>query len=111
MENILISNYVEKIVNSSLATSIQMKQKLIISSDGSKYKSVSRGAWIIADMMGKTFISDANPDFGNITQIHSHRAEIYGVLSVLIFIKEYSRNTPNTTCYHSYPTLHIIVII
>ena len=40
-------------------------------------------------MMGKTFISGTNPDFGHITQIHSHRAEIYGVLSVLIFIQEY----------------------
>ena len=90
MENILISNYVENIVNSSLATGIQMKQKLIISSDGSKSKSVSRGAWIISDMMRKTSISGTNPDFGHITQIHSHRPEIHYVLSVLTFIKEYS---------------------
>ena len=67
-----------------------MKQKLIIASDGSKSKSVSGEAWIVADMMRKTFISGTNPDFGHITQIHSHRAEIYGVLSVLTFIQEYS---------------------
>ena len=65
-----------------------MKQKIIIASDGSKSKSVSGGAWIIADMMGNTFISGTNPDFGHITQIYSHRAEIYGALSVLTFIKE-----------------------
>ena len=80
----------ENIVNSSVADTIQLKQKLIIPSDGSTSKSVSGGVWIIADIMGKTFISDTNPDFGHITQIHSHRAKIYGVLSVLAFIKEYS---------------------
>ena len=41
--------------------------------------------------MGQTFISGTNPDSGDITQIHSYRAEIYGVLSVLTFIQEYSR--------------------
>ena len=30
-----------------------------------------------------------NPDFGNINQIHSHRAEIYGALSVFLFLHEY----------------------
>ena len=68
-----------------------MKQKLIIASDGSKSKSISGGAWIIADMLGKTFISGTNPDFGHIDQIHSHRAEIYGVLSVFIFIQKHSK--------------------
>ena len=69
-----------------------MKQKLRIAFDGSKSKSVSGGAWIIiVDMMGKTFISGTNSDFGHIIQIHSHRAEIYGVLSVLTFIQEYSK--------------------
>ena len=69
-----------------------MKQKLIIASDGSKSKSksVPGGAWIIVDMLGKTFIVDNNHDFRHITQIHSHRAEIYGVLSVFIFIQKYS---------------------
>ena len=63
-----------------------MKQKLIIASDESKSKSVSGGAWIIADMLGKTLISGTNPDFGHINQIHSHRTDIYDVLSVFIFI-------------------------
>ena len=42
-------------------------------------------------MIGKTFNSGTNPDFGHMTQIHSNRAEIYSVLSVLTFIQEYSR--------------------
>ena len=86
----LISNYDESTTNSSLAEAIQMKQKFIIASDGSKSKSTSGGAWIIANMQGNTFIARTNPDFGHKSQIHSHRAEIYGVLSVLTFIKEYS---------------------
>ena len=67
-----------------------MKQKFIIASDGSKSKSTSGGAWLIANMKGESFIEGTNPDFGHISQIHSHRAEIYGVLSVFIFIKAYS---------------------
>ena len=86
----LISNYEESMSYSSLAADIQMKQKLRIASDGSKYKSTSGGAWIIANVKGNTFIAGTNPDFGHINQIHSHRAEIYGVQSVLTFIKEYS---------------------
>ena len=67
-----------------------MNQKFIIASHGSNSKSTSGGAWIIANMQVNTFIAGTNPDFGHISQIHSHRPEIYGVLSVLTFIKEYS---------------------
>ena len=52
----LISNYDESTTNSSLAEAIQMKQKFIIASDGSKPKSTSGGAWLIANMKGETFI-------------------------------------------------------
>ena len=86
----LISNYEEGTENSSLATAIQMKQNLIIASDGSKSKSKLGGAWIITDTQGNTLIAGTNPEFGHISQIHSPRPEIYGVLSVLTFIKEYS---------------------
>ena len=68
-----------------------MKQILIIASDGSKSKIVSGGAWIIVDMLGQVLISGTNPDFGHTDQIYSHRAEIYGVLSVFIFVQEYSK--------------------
>ena len=85
----LIKNYNENKVNSSLVAAIQLKQKLIIASDGIKSKKVSGGSWIIADMAGKTLISGTNPDLGNIQHIQSHRAELYGVLSVFTFLHEY----------------------
>jgi len=44
----------------------------------------------VVNCPGKIKNNTFNPDFGHISQIHSHRAEIYGVLSVLTFIKEYS---------------------
>ena len=46
----LIINYDEITTNSSLAEAIQMKQKFIIASDGSKSKTTSGGAWIIANI-------------------------------------------------------------
>ena len=88
----LIKNYKDNKINSSLAAAIQMNQPLIIVSDGSKSKIVSGSAWIIADMTGKTLTVGINPDFGNIKQIHSHPAELYGVLSVFIFLQEYSNH-------------------
>ena len=87
----LIKNYNEDNVNSTLVATIQLQQKLIIASDGSKSKKVSGGAWIIAGMPGKTLVSGTNQDFGNIQHIHSHRSEIYGVLSVFTFLQEYSK--------------------
>ena len=87
----LIKNYNEDNVNSSLVAAIQLQQKLIIASDGSKSKKVSEGVWIIVDITGKTLISGTNLDFGNIQHIHSHRSEIYGVLSVFTFLHEYSK--------------------
>ena len=42
-------------------------------------------------MVGKILVSGTNQDFGNIQHIHSHRAEIYGVLSVFTFLHEYSK--------------------
>ena len=74
---------------SNLTAPIQMKQKLIISSDGGKSKKVSGGAWIIAGISGNELIYGTNHDSGNIVQIHSQRAEIYGILSDFFFIQEY----------------------
>ena len=87
----LIKNYNEDNVNISLVAAIQLQQKLIIASDERKSKEVSGGAWIIVDMAGKTLVSGTNPDFGNIQHIHSHRVEIYGVLSIFTFLHEYSK--------------------
>ena len=87
----LIKNYNEDNVNSSLVTAIQLQHKLVIASDESKSKKVSGGSLIIADITGKTLVSGTNPDFGNIQHIHSHRAEIYEVLSIFTFLHEYSK--------------------
>ena len=34
-------------------------------------------------------ITGINPDFGMIEHIHSHRADIFGVLILLLFLQEY----------------------
>ena len=86
-----IKNYNEDNINSILAAAIQLQQTLIIASDGSKSKKVSRGASIIANRAGKTLVLGTNPDIGNIQHIYSHCAEIYGLLSVFIFLHEYSK--------------------
>ena len=90
-KNIWINNYKGDTVSSSLAIAIQIKQNVIIVSDRSKSKTISGGTWIIADILGHALISGTNPNFGHVNQIHSHRAEIYGVLSVFIFIQKYSK--------------------
>ena len=69
---------------------IQSKKKLVIASDGSKSNITSGGAWIIANEEGEEILSGYNPYFGDISQINSHRAEIFGTLAVLIFLREYS---------------------
>ena len=74
-----------------LITNIQSKKKLVISSDGSKSNTTSGGSWIIATAEGEEILSGYNPDFGDISQINSHRAEIFGTLAVLLFLREYSR--------------------
>ena len=45
--------------------------------------------WLITDTLGNIIIKGTNLDFGAIEAVHSHRAEIYGVLSVFLFLNEY----------------------
>ena len=42
-------------------------------------------------MEGRELLSEFNPEFGDITQINSPRAEIYGSLSVFMFLNEYCK--------------------
>ena len=42
-------------------------------------------------MEGRDLLPGFNLDFGDITQINSHRAEIYGALSVFMFLHEYCK--------------------
>ena len=85
----LTSKFTENTVVDPLLDFIQLKQPIIITSDGRKSKNKSRGAWIISDSKGITIIEGTRQDFGCIITIHSCRAEIYGVLSVFIFLKAY----------------------
>ena len=48
--------------------------------------------WLITDTLRNVIIEGTNPNFGSIDTIHSHRAEKYGVLSVLLFINKYCKN-------------------
>ena len=68
---------------------IQTQQALIIVSNESKSKQKSGGVWLITDTKENTNIEGTNPEFGNIESIHSHQAEIYGVLWILLFLDKY----------------------
>ena len=85
----LIKNYKEPANAESLISLIQQKNIRIIASDGSKSCKTSGGGWVIVNAEGNEIITGFNPDFGDITQINSHRAEIYGALSVFLFLQEY----------------------
>ena len=74
-----------------LITYIQSRTELVIASDGSKSNKNSGGAFIIANGDGDVIISGYNQDFGDISQINSHRSGIFGTLADLIFLIEYSR--------------------
>ena len=49
------------------------------------------GACFFTNNKGNILIEGHNSDFGIITEIHSHRAEIFGLFSALIFLEEYCR--------------------
>ena len=74
-----------------LITLIQNKREIIIASDGSKAATTSGSAWIFTYNKETILIEGHNPDIGIITEIHSHQAEIFGLLSALIFLEEYCR--------------------
>ena len=58
-----------------------------------------QGDWIIADISSNEIISGTNPDFGKITQTHSHRAKIYEILSILYFNFVMFTFTSKVKCY------------
>ena len=89
-KQLLISEYTESKRMDPLITYIQSKKKLVIASDGSKSNTTSGGAWIISNEEGGEILSGYIPDFGDISQINSHRAELFGTLAVLLFLREYS---------------------
>ena len=51
----------------------------------------SGGGCIITSLVGNMLAHGANPDLGSIENIHSHRYKSYAILSVFLFISEYSK--------------------
>ena len=88
---ILIRSGKETQANESLLELLQTKQTIIIASDGSKSATKSGGAWVFTNSKGTILIEGHNPDFGTIKEIHSHRAEVFGLLAALLFLDEYCR--------------------
>ena len=74
----------------SLLEAIQRKSEVFIASDGGKRKRLSGGAWIIHSS-NMTLVEGYNPDFGNDSAIHSHRSEIYNILTALLFLDTYKK--------------------
>ena len=72
----------------SLLEAIQRKTEIIIDSNGGKIKRLSGGAWIIHSS-NIILVEGYNPDFGKDSDIHSHRSEIYSILTVLLFLDTY----------------------
>ena len=60
-------------------------------SDGKKSATKSGRAWVIVDEWGLAILTCMNHDIENVPKIHSHRSEIFGLLSALLFIDEYCR--------------------
>ena len=90
-KRILIQKVKEIDTNGSLIELIQTKQDTIIASNESKSATTSGGVWIFINSKGTILVEGHNPDFGIIKEIHSRRAEIFGLLSALIFLEEYCR--------------------
>lgn len=91
----LIPNHREIYSSDPLATFIQQKQMIIIISDRSRNNLKSGGAWITANTKGNSIIEGTNPNFGIIKRMHSNRAEIFGILSALTFLKKTVYIIPN----------------
>ena len=90
-KRLLIQSVKELDAKESLIELIQNKKDIIIASSGSKATTKSGAAWIFTNNKGNILIAGHNLDFGIITEIHSHRSEIFGLLSALIFLEEYCR--------------------
>ena len=75
----------------SLATIIQEGTPISIATDGTKSILKSGGEWIITSLVGNMLVHGANPDLGNMENMYSYRSEVYAVLSVFLFISEYSK--------------------
>ena len=74
----------------SLDTCIQEVTPISIATYSTKSRKQSGGGWVITSSTGKIVAHGANPDLGSMENMHSHRSEAYAILSVLVFLFEYS---------------------
>lgn len=65
---------------------------MIITTEGSKYKTKSGGSWIISLEDGKHIVTCHNTNFGQVNQTLSYIIEVYTSLSTLLFLHHYSKN-------------------
>ena len=87
----LIQHHSHNLKEESLLHHLTMNTPLLISTDGSKGSRRSGGSWIIALHNGTHITSGYNPNFGQIRQINSYRAEIYASLSVSLFLYYFAK--------------------
>ena len=64
---------------------------IIIATDGTKSNQKSGGGWVITLSKGKMLAHGANPELGSMANMHSHRSEVYTMLSVFVVLSEYSK--------------------
>lgn len=72
-----------------MLTKIHQSTPIFIAIDGSKFETKSEGAWVIFTLYGKKLAHRSNPDYDSIENMHSYRSDMYAILSVLLFLKEY----------------------
>ena len=70
----------------NLATTIQQRSPIILTTDGTKSSNKSGGGWIVSSDKGKILAHGANLDFVSQSNMHSHRLEAHIVLSILLFL-------------------------
>lgn len=90
-KKILLSNFSERKRANPLIQYIRSKVKQLIVTDGSKSKKFLGWAWIVATETSTEIMTGFNPDFEMVDDIHSHRAETFGVLTIFLFLEEYCK--------------------
>ena len=90
-KRLLIQSATELKTKEPLIEIIQGKRDIVIASDGSKSTTKSGVVWVFINDKNDILVESHNPDFGIITEIHSHRSKIIDLLAALIFLEEYCR--------------------
>ena len=74
-----------------LLIAIQQSQPLLVATDRSRSDFKGGGPWVISAPNGRLLAHGTNLDFGCMSNMYSHRSEAYAILSVLLFLHEYSK--------------------